>query len=774
MTKALDITLISIRRSDPVSAGAPAVMHVAQPGLRSGRGRRNEHLVVYLTLSGESALPPEHQEPLLTRLGRAYFKTNGAATAALRSACEEINQYLLERNRRSSSGSQQVVGLAALMVLRGDSVYAALSGPMNIYQVSQGSLRQYADQSPSNRGLGLARSAPIYFVSLQLAPGDLLIATPHLPAGWDGVTLSNLRKLPLERMASLLLERGFEPAQAALLKASKGGGKVQELSALSADIALPASEVLQPAASSESLAPAPASRITETLLSETHPPLESATESQAFEQPWEEDQFQPIDQAASSTGQAPAPPVPATVASPRPAVAASEMPTEKERKRARRTISAPLAGAVLGGAHAARSAAGQLGRSLASILRRILPDESVLTLPSSVMAFIAVVVPLVIVTFASVVYYQRGREVQFNLYYAESVQAAGYARTRTTPQEQSQAWQEVLTHLDQAERYLTTEESSNLRKEAQENLDALDVIQRLDFKPALVQSLPEEAHITRIITTEDELYLYDEVGKRVFRAFQSSRGYELDTDFQCSAPLPSQLVDIASAVKGNEWGAVLVGLTTDGQALQCAPGKAPLLASMAPPSTGWGRARAITQDTGNLYVLDPDAQAVWIYQVGDLSRTPQPFFGEQKLQVADAIDLAVDRDDLYILHSDGRTTLCTFSVFEVSPTRCTDPAPYRDSRTGRENQLLLPESPFTRILAVRPPDPSLLLLAGETHTVYRFSLRLLSYDRQYRLLSPGILGAAWQNQPATSLGLTPDNRVMFLAFGNQLLYAGMP
>jgi hypothetical protein len=776
MTKALDLTLISIRMSDPITAGAPAVTHVAKPGLRSGRGRRNEHLIGYLALSGEAALPTEQQAQLVARLGRAYFKTDGASTAALRTASEEINQYLLDRNRRSSNSGLQVVGLAALMVVRGDSIYAALSGPMSIYQVSQGSLRHYTDPTPSNRGLGLARTAPYYFVTIQLAPGDLLIATPEMPAGWDGVTLSNLRKLPVERMASLLLERTIEPAQATLLKVSKGSGKIQTLSALSSYTAPAASDISQPAAQPEPAAPVSPSPFIETPVADAQSSLESPADIQAFEQPWEEDEFKPIDQAVNVEGQPQAAPAAATgagVAAHQPD-AVYDQPVAKERKRARRPISAPLAGAILGGSQAAQSAAGRFGRSLASILRRILPDESILTLPSSLMAFIAVLVPLVIVTFASVVYYQRGREVQFNLSYAQSVQAAGYARTRTTPQEQSQAWQEVLIHLDQAERYLTTQDSSSLRKEAQENLDALDVIQRLNFEPALVQSLPEEAHITRIITTEDELYMYDAVGRRVFRAFQSQRGYELDTSFQCSAAAPSQLVDISPAVKGNEWGAVLLGVTSDGQALQCAPGKSPLLAPLAPPATGWGQPSAIAQDTGNLYILDPDAQAVWIYQVGDLSRTPRLFFGEQVPQLDDAVDLAADRGDLYILHRDGRTTLCTFSVFEVSPTRCTDPAPYRDSRTGRENQLLLPESPFTRLLSVRPPDPSLFLLAGETHTVYRFSLRLLSYDRQYRLLSPGILGASGQNQPATSLALTPDNRVMFLAFGNQLLYAGMP
>jgi hypothetical protein len=186
------------------------VLHVAQPGVRSGRGRRNERLIVYLTFSGDATLPAEGQEQLVARLARTYFKTDGASTAALRTASEEINQYLLDRNRRSLSSGVQCVGLAALMVLRGDSIYAALSGPISVYQVSQGSLRHYSDTSPSNRGLGLARSAPYYFVSIQLDPGDLLVATPQLPAGWDGVTLNNLRKLPAERMGALLLERAID------------------------------------------------------------------------------------------------------------------------------------------------------------------------------------------------------------------------------------------------------------------------------------------------------------------------------------------------------------------------------------------------------------------------------------------------------------------------------------------------------------------------------------------------------------------------------------
>jgi hypothetical protein len=76
----------------------------------------------------------------------------------------------------------------------------------------------------------------------------------------------------------------------------------------------------------------------------------------------------------------------------------------------------------------------------------------------------------------------------------------------------------------------------------------------------------------------------------------------------------------------------------------------------------------------------------------------------------DVIDLAVDKSDLYLLHEDGHVTLCTFSELGVSPTRCTDPFPYVDSRPGREGLILIPDSPFTQIHATQPPDPSLYLL----------------------------------------------------------------
>jgi hypothetical protein len=137
------------------------------------------------------------------------------------------------------------------------------------------------------------------------------------------------------------------------------------------------------------------------------------------------------------------------------------------------------------------------------------------------------------------------------------------------------------------------------------------------------------------------------------------------------------------------------------------------------------------------------------------------------------IDLAVDKSDLYLLHDDGHITVCTFSELGVAPTRCTDPAPYTDSRPGREGQLFSPHPVFNEIKSTLPPDPSLFLLDPDSRAIYHFSLRL-TYIRQYRPqidLDTIVVSAA---EPASSFGLSPDNRVVFMALGNQVIYAGMP
>jgi hypothetical protein len=173
------------------------------------------------------------------------------------------------------------------------------------------------------------------------------------------------------------------------------------------------------------------------------------------------------------------------------------------------------------------------------------------------MAFTAIAVPLIIVAVAVVVYYQRGRDAQYDIHFSQAQETAQVAEVQTDPREQRIAWNSTLLHLDNAEYYQTTEDSKALRLQAQGVVDTLDVINRLDFRPLITDQLDETAEIIRLVATDDGLYMLNATGGLVERAISTNEGFRLDTTFQCG-PGPSggyiidPIVDIAPMPAGND------------------------------------------------------------------------------------------------------------------------------------------------------------------------------------------------------------------------------
>jgi hypothetical protein len=145
---------------------------------------------------------------------------------------------------------------------------------------------------------------------------------------------------------------------------------------------------------------------------------------------------------------------------------------------------------------------GGLSRGSRSLAQRMLPGEG--SLPPSVMAFFAIAVPLVVVTIATVVYFQRGRTSQYQTFYAQAVQAAGQAQGQTDPQARRTAWGLVIANLDKAEAYGTTPESEALRSRAQSVFDELEGIQRIGYEPAIAGGVPGSYQIKRLVATDSD------------------------------------------------------------------------------------------------------------------------------------------------------------------------------------------------------------------------------------------------------------------------------
>jgi hypothetical protein len=409
---------------------------------------------------------------------------------------------------------------------------------------------------------------------------------------------------------------------------------------------------------------------------------------------------------------------------------------------------------------------------LVALLKGILPDSGIFTLPPATMAFTAIVIPLTIVAVAAVVYFQRGRAAQYDHHFSQAQEAAQLAELTTVPRDQRIAWETTLLHLNNADLFQTTEDSQDLRQHAQGIVDSLDTIERLDFRPAIVDQLDDTAQITRLIAREDGLYMLNATEGVVERAILTAEGYRIDTTFQCG-PGPyggyivGSLIDIAPMPPGIDFRAAILGIDANGNLLRCIPGDTPLASPMEPPDINWGTPHGITIDANDLYVLDPQTNAVWIYRGMDVSQSPRLFFDQQIPPMQDVIDIEVNQNDLYLLHEDGHLTTCVYSALATSTTRCQEPDIYTDPRPGRQSGPFIEDAFFSQILYSPPPEPTIYLLDPNSQAIYRFSVRL-TLDRQHRSQEPLPEG------PASAFTIDRSSHSILLAIGDQIYSAPLP
>ncbi len=419
---------------------------------------------------------------------------------------------------------------------------------------------------------------------------------------------------------------------------------------------------------------------------------------------------------------------------------------------------------------ATRSALGTIGATLLKLLKNLLPDADVLRLPPSTMVFIAVAIPLILAVLGGMVFLQRGQAQQQQTYYQQAVEKAAYADTLTNPLEQRLALQTALGELDKADQFLVTSQSQELRAQLTSKLDALDSVRRLDYKQAIVGGLDSAVRVTRIVASTADLYLLNATDGNVLHAIMTARGYELDPTFQCGPTngpvIVGPLVDIAELPPGAYENATILGIDANGNLLYCVVGSAPYSATLAPPNTGLGKPIGISLDRGDLFVLDPQVNAVWMYTNMEVSQPPHLFFGDVIPPMQDVIDMVVYNDDLYLLHADGHTTKCTYSGMIQSPTRCDDPFPYSDNRPGRSHGPVLEDAIFSQISYATFPERSIFYLEPKDQAIFYFSV-LLTMQYQYQPKTPLAAG------DATGFAISP-NRIAFLAVGNNVYYAAMP
>jgi hypothetical protein len=799
MAAMFDLNLIPIARQ--AGRDQPSVMGLltAQPPRRSARGRESDRLILYLSLAGSAPLTADQNQDLLQTLSETYFKMSGAVTAAMRSVAESLNTYILERNLRSSNTGRQSAAWLTQVVMRGETLSLAHSGPVHSYVAGgREAAHHYYDPENAGRGLGLSRQVNIRYFQAVVQPGLMLVLS-HQPATmWTSEGMAAASQTP-DTLRRLLVSAPDPNLSAVVLIPQPGSGKITVFRSRQART--PASDMAEP-----SFPPSPAMTTqagvmqegarqqkpeaiaeevessvepgepTETVLptvvvesSMTEPAPESVVENRANE-PIQEQILPPVaGPALIQAGQA-APSAQPSQPMTRPRPVTTSKPQQPQSASLKK-IGATILRAWQAFGAAANLFLHQAGRGLHTLLRRVMPDSTMLDLPPTTLIFIAVAIPVVVSVVAAVVYLERGKGLQHQAYLDQAAIIAEEARTATDPAAQRSGWNEVLTQIDLAEQFRVSNESQQLRLQAYTVLDDLDQVSRLNYQPAIIGGLDNSVRVVHMLAVGADLFLLDGTSGQVLRAILTGGGYQLDNNFACgplSGPISAgPVIDIAvsSATLGQAQSSILA-IDGNGVLLTCVPGELPLVQELAAPATTFGSPRAFDRNTGNLYVLDPDGNAVWIYEDMQVGEPPRFFFGDDIPPLQDVIDMVVNGDDLYLLHGDGHQTRCTYSTIEGAPTRCEDPLIYTDRREGRQDGAVIPDAVFSQIFFSPPPDPSLYLLDPANQAIYHFGMNL-GFQRQYRPILP----AAGQKATAFTVA---TNRVVFLAVGNAVYYAAIP
>ncbi len=751
----------------------------ASAGKGAARGREEDNLLLKLWPSEAISLSDAVLDQALAKLALAFFKTSGSVTNAMRGLADSLNKTFLSGNSQLQEKDTWQTTSLLIGVIHHETLFVGINGKAEALLIRKDGREHLFDTELDPRGLGLSSVVHPRFFQTAVTDGDFVLLAQEIPAdllasdrlspdttilGEFVPFLGDTDVIRLTYGEGLSLKARLEPKPAQAVPEIQENEEPTEPEVVGPQEIIWPEEVLEPSeveGDNGSLADDLFRNVPLVNLSAAQ---EAKPESKPDEKPE-------------------TPPEEPVVLPEAPVIIPQEPAAEPVRKE--EAQSAPIfdveqfkTGALQTVAKGAGFLKGVEEKTEAIIQKsgekKREEGKPVTELSALSKWLIAILVPLLLVALTTFIYLSQGQGNEYGYYLAQAEASANNAAQMQTDELKREGWNQTIEWLDKAAAYQKSEEVNALYLRARLALDALDGAKRLIYKPAFAAGLFPGMNVTNIIALNRDLYLLDRTNGEVKHLTLQSQGYSLDETFTCApgnigGVQVGKLVDMLAIPINNPAKAPILAIDAAGNILFCSVGASPTAEALLPPDGGWQDLRSIAFDSGKLLVLDSGANAIWIYRgfSSNFDQVPVSYFDALPVQLQDAIDLAANKDELFLLHADGHSSHCLASQISGLVT-CDDPYPYQDVTNGKAGEDFA-SLKFNQMAYSPPPDPSIYFLDPGGAELYQFSLRL----NLNQVLRSGLNDGSLPTGRATAFAVAA-NRQVFLAFGNAVYYAILP
>jgi hypothetical protein len=212
-----------------------STIHPDTPGLlvtnlpkRYVRGREEEQLILFLTLSGQNTPKADTTRALLEKAAATYYQTPGSATSALRIAIQLINASLCERNARGSSAAMKLYGQITAVSLRGFRVVAAQAGMSHALTLTDHGCEHYTPLNPEVSQLGIRDIPELSFFQVEVGDSSRLLLADQDSPDWEPLCRPYSAVVSLDAIQNKVLSQLPSQFEGALIRLKLGSGTIQE------------------------------------------------------------------------------------------------------------------------------------------------------------------------------------------------------------------------------------------------------------------------------------------------------------------------------------------------------------------------------------------------------------------------------------------------------------------------------------------------------------------------------------------------------------------